>query len=101
MSRLPEPDPNAMTREQRAIYDRLGGRVDGPSGVLMWVPEIAEPADALIMMLRNGKLERRLYRIMCMVIARTWTAEYVFNLHQKGALDEGVAPEVVEAIRTR
>ena len=53
------------------------------------------------MMLRSGKLERRLYRIMCMVVARTWTAEYVFNLHQKGALEAGVAPEVVEAIRTR
>ena len=101
MSRLPDPDPRAMTPEQRAIFERRGGRVDGPGGVLMWVPEIAEPADALIMMLRNGKLERRLYRVMCMIIARTWTADYVFNLHQKGALDAGIAPEVIEAIRTR
>jgi 4-carboxymuconolactone decarboxylase len=101
MSRLPVPDPRTMTPEQRAIYERRGGRVDGPGGVLMWVPEIAEPADALITMLRNGKLDRRPYRIMCMVIARTWSADYVFNLHHKGALEAGVAPDVIEAIRTR
>ena len=67
----------------------------------MWVPEIAVPADALITMLRNGKLDRRLYRVMCMTIARRWSADYVFNLHQAGAREAGVPPAVIEAIRTR
>jgi 4-carboxymuconolactone decarboxylase len=101
MSRLPEPDPARLTAAQRAMFERRGGRVAGPGGVLMWVPEIGEPADALILALRNGKLDRRLYRVMCLVIARTWSADYVFNLHKKGALEEGVPAEVVEAIRTR
>jgi 4-carboxymuconolactone decarboxylase len=67
----------------------------------MWAPDIATPADALITAMRNGKLNRRLYRVMCMTIARTWSADYVFNLHSKGALEEGVDAGVVEAIRTR
>jgi 4-carboxymuconolactone decarboxylase len=52
-------------------------------------------------MLRNGKLDRRLYRVMCMTIARRWSADYVFNLHAAGALEAGVPAAVVEAIRTR
>jgi 4-carboxymuconolactone decarboxylase len=101
MSRLPAADPATMTPAQRAIFDGRGGRVAGPSGVLMWVPEIAVPADTLITMLRNGKLDRRLYRVMCMTIARRWSADYVFNLHKAGALEAGVPPAVIEAIRTR
>ncbi len=101
MSRLPDPGSAALTPAQRAILDRRGGRAAGPSAVLMWVPEIAVPADALITMLRNGKLDRRLYRVMCMTIARRWSADYVFNLHQAGALEAGVPPAVVEAIRVR
>jgi 4-carboxymuconolactone decarboxylase len=101
MSRLPDPKTAPMTAAQRAILDGRDGRATGPSAVLMWVPEIAVPADALITMLRNGKLDRRLYRVMCMTIARRWSADYVFNLHRAGALDAGVPPAVIEAIRTR
>ena len=101
MSRLPDPKTAPMTAAQRAILAGRDGRATGPSAVLMWVPEIAVPADALITMLRNGKLDRRLYRVMCMTIARRWSADYVFNLHQAGALEVGVPPAVVEAIRTR
>ena len=46
MSRLPDPKTAPMTAAQRAILDGRDGRATGPSAVLMWVPEIAVPADA-------------------------------------------------------
>jgi len=101
MSRLPELKPDAMTPAQRAIFDKRGGRVSGPSGVWLRVPEIATPADALITVLRNGKLEPRLFELMTLIVARKWTVQYVFNAHKQLALDAGLAADVIEAIRTR
>lgn len=101
MSRLPILKPDAMTPEQKAIFDKRKGRVGGPSGVWLRVPEIAGPADSLISILRNGKLDARLFELMTVIVARTWTVQYVFNAHKQLALDAGVSPEVIEAIRTR
>ena len=83
------------------MVERRGGRVAGPSSVWLRVPHIAGPADALIAVLRNGKLDARLFELMTLVVARTWTAQYVFNVHRKLALEAGVAADVVEAIRMR
>jgi len=99
MSRLPDPDTVSMTAEERATFDARGA--GGPSSVWRWVPAIAEPANALVLQMRNGSLDRRLYRVMCLVVARTWTCEHVFRLHKRAALEEGVAADVIEAIRTR
>lgn len=90
-----------MTPEERASFERRGGQGGGPSTVWRWVPEIAKPAGALVTQMRNGTLDRRLYRVMCLVVARTWSCEHLFSVHKKGALDDGVSPEVIEAIRTR
>jgi len=101
MSRLPDPDSVPMTPEERASFDRRGGQSGGPSTVWRWVPEIAKPAGALVLQLRNGTLDRGAYRVMCLVVARTWSCEHLFSVHTKGALADGVAPDVIEAIRTR
>jgi 4-carboxymuconolactone decarboxylase len=101
MSRLPELKPEAMTPAQRAIYDQRKGKVGGPSGVWLRHPDLAGPADALITMLRNGKLDPNLFELMTLIVARTWTVQYVFNAHKQLALDAGVAADVIEAIRTR
>jgi 4-carboxymuconolactone decarboxylase len=101
MSRLPDPDSVPMTPEARASFDRRGGQSGGPSAVWRWVPEIAKPAGALVLQLRNGTLHRGAYRVMCLVVARTWSSDHLFSVHAKGAIEDGVAPDVIEAIRTR
>jgi len=100
MSRLPDPDSVPMTPEERATFDRRGAS-GGPSAVWRWVPEIAKPAGALVLQMRNGALDRGAYRVMCLVVARTWSCQHVFAVHTKAAPADGVAPEVIEAIRTR
>jgi 4-carboxymuconolactone decarboxylase len=100
MSRLPDPDSVPMTPEERASFDRRG-QSGGPSAVWRWVPEIAKPAGALVLQLRNGTLDRGAYRVMCLVVARTWSCEHLFSVHSRGGLADGVAPDVIEAIRTR
>jgi 4-carboxymuconolactone decarboxylase len=37
---------------------------------------------------------------MVLVIVRPWNAEYAWGAHARQALEEGIAPAVVEAIRT-
>lgn len=101
MSRLPDPDSIPMSPEQRAEFDRRGGARGGPSAVWRWVPEIAKPANALVLQMRNGALDRGAYRVMCLVVARTWSCDHVFSVHAKAATADGVAPETVEAIRSR
>jgi 4-carboxymuconolactone decarboxylase len=49
--------------------------------------------------LRQGKLDKRLFEIMVLVVARHWSAQYEWFAHAKQALAAGVSPEVVEAIR--
>lgn len=100
MSRLPDPDSIPMTPEERAAFARRG-QGGGPSAVWRWTPEIAKTASALILQFRNGKLDRRAYRVMCLVVARTWSSEHLFAVHTRGALEDGVAADVIEAIRTR
>lgn len=100
MSRLPDPDSVPMTPEERASFDRRGAS-GGPSAVWRWVPEIAKPAGALVLQMRNGTLDRGAYRVMCLVVARTWSCDHVFSVHTKAAPADGVAPEIIEAIRTR
>lgn len=101
MSRLPDPATVPMTPDERAAFERRGGQSGGPSAVWRWVPEIAKPAGALVTQLRNGALDRGAFRVMCLVVARTWSCDHLFSVHAKAAPAEGVTPDVIEAIRTR
>ncbi len=73
----------------------------GPFAIWLRNPAIAEAADRLGSILRKGSLDRRLFEIMVLVVARHWSAQYEWFAHARHALEEGIPPEVVEAIRHR
>lgn len=101
MNRLPDPDTITMTPEERARFDRRGGTSGGPGAVWRWVPEISKAAGGLVLQLRNGvALDRGAYRVMCLLVARTWSCNHLFSVHTTGALAAGVPADVIEAIRT-
>src|SRR5262245_4903618 len=47
------------------------------------------------------KLERRLVQLMILVAARLATAHYAWFIHEPHALNSGISPDIVEAIRER
>ena len=104
MSRLPALTPDQLTPEQKRLHDAIagprGGSVGGPFAVWLRVPRIAEAANRMGNSLRlEGKLDRRLFELAILVIARHWSAQYEWFVHEKAALNAGVSSDVVEALR--
>ncbi len=104
MSRLPVLQPQDLTAEQKRIYDDIAGVrhgvVRGPFPIWLRVPELADRANQFGNALRvNGKLEKRLFELMVLIIARHWSAQYEWFAHAKAALEAGLSPEIVDAIQ--
>lgn len=77
------------------------GKLDGPFEILIRVPELAEKASRLgTFIRRDGKLDRRLFELMVLAVARSYKAQFEWFKHEPLALKAGISPEVVEAIRT-
>jgi 4-carboxymuconolactone decarboxylase len=106
MSRLPALTPEQLSPEQKRLHDEIagprGGSVGGPFAVWLRIPRIAEAANRMGNSLRlEGKLDRRLFELAILVIARHWSAQYEWFVHEKAALNAGLSAEVVEALRHR
>jgi 4-carboxymuconolactone decarboxylase len=105
MERLPDIDEANLTADQRRIYDeimRVRGRVRGPFAVWLRNAELGEYTLKLQDMFASRvSLERRLVQLMILVAARLSTAQYAWFIHEPHALNHGIAPEIVEAIRER
>jgi 4-carboxymuconolactone decarboxylase len=106
MTRVPDLPLEELTSEQRRIYDEIAacrnGVVRGPFPIWLRVPLIADRANQFGNALRvHSKLDKRLFELMVLVVARHWSAQYEWFAHEKSALKEGLSSEVVEAIRNR
>jgi 4-carboxymuconolactone decarboxylase len=104
MSRLPALTPDQLSPEQKRLHDEIagprGGSVGGPFAVWLRVPRIAEPANRMGNSLRlEGKLDRRLFELAILVIARHWSAQYEWFVHEKAARNAGLGSDVIEALR--
>lgn len=106
MARVPDVAPEDMTAEQKRVYQEIGGArhgiVRGPFAIWLRNPEIADRANRFGNALRlGGKLDRRLFEMMVLVVARHWSAQYEWYVHEREGLQAGLTPAVVDAIRTR
>ncbi|MFT4069565.1 carboxymuconolactone decarboxylase family protein [Paraburkholderia sp.] len=105
MKRIADLDPDQMTPAQRGVYDTIAGGprkgVRGPLAVWLHRPELAQHAQALGRYCRyETTLPPRLSELAILTLARVWGSEYEWYAHKPIALEAGVSPEVVEAIRT-
>lgn len=103
MSRIPDLQPDAMTKEQRAVYEEIAsgphGRVVGPYPAWLQSPELARRARALSEFIRfKGSLPRRLSELAILVTGRYWKAEFEFHAHARLARKAGVDDTVIAAI---
>lgn len=106
MSRLETPDPDTLSPEQRKVHEAISsgprGGVHGPLGVWLWRPELASRAQALGCYCRyDSSLPPRLSELAILITARYWSAEFEWSHHKQPALDAGLDPHIVEAIRQR
>lgn len=102
--RLSKLKPEAFTREQiiRAtqIARSYGGKIDGPHSIWFRVPELSKLAADFNTWIRlHGHLERRLFELIVLIIARHYNAQFEWYVHERSAIKAGVSQDVVEVLR--
>src|ERR1700750_1462443 len=104
MSRVPDLREDEMTADQARLYDEIKGPrgiVAGPFALWVRLPEVADVANKFGNALRlNGKLDRGLFEMMTLIIARYWNAQYEWFAHEKAAPANGISVRIVEALRS-
>ena len=105
MPRVEDLSPESLSPAQREIHARIagtrGGAVRGPFAIWLRHPAIAEAADRLGTTLRHCSLDPRLFELMVLLVARHWSAQYEWHAHARHALEAGLDPAVIDAIRDR
>lgn len=103
MSRLALPDPAVLNEAQRRAYDevmRVRGHVRGPFAVWIHAPEVAEKAVAMQDMFgTRGMLEKRLFELMVLIMARRSSAQFAWFAHVDRATRLGISSDVIETLR--
>ena len=98
-----------LTPQQKAYVESIlsGPRSDisGPLGVMMVTPELGDLTQKAVAYARFAGREGfssvppKLNELAILVVAKHWSAEYVWNAHHSAAVRLGIPSEVVEAIR--
>lgn len=104
MNRLKAIDPDHLNQAQGVIYDAIatGPRkgVRGPLAIWLHRPELAQCAQNLGRYCRyDSSLEPRLSELAILLLGRHWLAEYEWAAHKPFALEAGLSPAVIDAIR--
>jgi 4-carboxymuconolactone decarboxylase len=106
MGRVAALEPDQLSPEQKRIHHEIagarGGVVRGPFAVWLRLPPIADAANQLGNAIRlRGKLDRRLFELAILIVARHWNSQYEWYVHEKDARTAGVAEELIADIRER
>jgi 4-carboxymuconolactone decarboxylase len=108
MSRLADITVDDLDAEQKAALGELqhvltsANGLGGPFSVWLRMPGIGPKLiDLFVTHRRQGKLEKRLFELMTLVVIRHWSAQFAWWAHGRRTKELGVAGESVEAIRTR
>src|SRR5215468_6468419 len=98
-----------LTPQQKKYVESIlsgpRGDITGPLGVMMVTPELGDLAQKAIAYSRFAGREGfssvppKLNELAILVVAKHWSAEYVWNAHHTAAVRYGITPETVEAIR--
>lgn len=104
-TRLSSLEDGKMTTEHHIALGKInayfGAPPSGPFAVWAHHPAFAEGAFQLFMAHRHeAKLERSLFELAVIIVARNWSADFVWARHSQAALKLGIGEAIVEAIRT-
>ena len=103
-------DYDALTPEQKAYVRSIltGPRasITGPLGVMMVSPTLGDLSQKAMAYSRFAgqagfsTVPPKLNELAILIVAKHWSAEYVWNAHHSYGVRMGLPPAVVEAIRT-
>ena len=103
-------DWEKLTPQQKKYVESIlsgpRGDITGPLGVMMVSPELGDLVQKAIAYSRFAGREGfssvppKLNELAILIVAKHWSAEYVWNAHHTAAERLGIPSEVVEAIRT-
>ena len=89
MARLDNLSIEQLNPEQKAMHAELmktRKRVSGPFGIWLRNPSLADAANKLVLALReHGRLEKRLYELIVLIVVRHWSAQYAWAAHEENA----------------
>lgn len=92
------PEQQAMTR---AVLDGKRGSMQGPYNVLLRSPEVGQLAQQFGAQTRfNSSLPLALNELAILLVAREWTAQFVWWAHRRIAEEAGLSPALIQAIAT-
>lgn len=103
MKRLSPLDPDALTKAQKEVHDKIiagpRGRVRGPFVPMLLSPGVCDYVQGLGAYLRfDAVLPGKLRELAILITARFWKAEYEWNSHVTFAEKEGLDPAIIDAI---
>jgi 4-carboxymuconolactone decarboxylase len=100
--RIPEIVVEQLSPRDRSIYDSIAGprgRMGGAFAAWLQVPDIAERVNDLINRLRYAsRLDPRIYELITLIVARAWSADFIWRAHAQAAIKAGISAETVRAI---
>jgi 4-carboxymuconolactone decarboxylase len=104
MIRIQDLKSEELTSEQKRLFDEIArprhGTVRGPFAIWLRTPAIADHANKFGNALRlNGKLDKRLFELMTLVVARDWTAQYEWFAQERNAREAGLGPDIIASIK--
>ncbi len=113
MTRLSMVGPSELSDDQQELWDGLtagrgsglditdeDGHLVGPFNAWLHVPKIGRRLTSLGAHLRfKTSIDRRLGEVAICTVGAHWHAEFEFFAHAPMALEHGVDPSVVEALR--
>ena len=105
MARLAPPDLDNLTAEQKEVADAIRsgprGGMRGPFEAWLRAPGLADTAQKLGAYSRFGSsLPGDINELAILLTGKHWKAQFEFWAHARLALQAGLAPEVIEAVRT-
>ena len=103
MARIEFPDPKKMTEAQRRVYDDVvrAPRTRAPQPFTAWLhaPELARRAFDLGEFVRFGTtLPPALVQLAALVVAKHWSAPYLWKTRKQDALKAGLDGTVIDDI---
>ena len=105
MARLAPLDLDNLTPEQKTVADAIRngprGGLRGPFEAWLRSPGLADVAQQLGAYCRFGSsLPGDINELAILLTGKHWKAQFEFWAHARLALQAGLAPEIIEAIRT-
>jgi len=105
VARYDEVNAERLSPENKALYEAVRAnrpKLVGPFSVLMHNPPLADAVNRVVDAIRkDGKLEKRLYELIVLIVVRHGGAAYAWAVHDPLARKAGLSGDMVDAILAR